>query len=618
MKNVTLNWLKPEFVFLVFASLFGLLVLFLTPPFQGADEVNHFYRAYQISEGKFITQKQNNRIGGEVPESLVAFTKPFTDLRWSIHHKTNYETIKQQAQIALEPEKKLFVDFPNTGMYAPTSYLPQALSLFIFRQLNLSPFYLFYGARLFALLFWIAGIFYAIKTIPFYKWLFVLLALLPTSVFVNASLNADMMTNLLSFVLIAYLLRLAFYEEAVTNKKVFIATLLAVLLASCKTVYTPIVLLFLLIPKRKFSDSKNYYAGLMLFFFASFGMALLWSNIMNKLYTPYNLYNPQYRNGIDLVSCADMSEQIHYIKNHGFYLFDVFVNSLKQAFDMYFEGYIGTFGWVETKLPLWFIYTAYSVILIVAVLDKNKNIVLKPIHKITIAVCLIAVVCLVLLSQHLTWDCVGGDIIATISGRYFIPAFPLLFMLFYNSKLNTTGLLIPLILLFSFFGLSFTGYTLYKRYYVLPKFNTISIKCDAEKVNHNHDFETNLPNVFLGNGDTRSKEKAHSGAYSAKLSPQNQFAYSYRLHDCQYGDIITVEVWRFGKGGDLVIAGKKNEFYISNSKIIEKDSSGWEHLYLDFTVHRYLYNREIGIYIFNNSDTVSYFDDMSISYKKVQ
>src|SRR5690606_29374713 len=161
-------------------------------------EINHFYRAYQISEGKFITQKQDNRIGGEIPESFVAFTRPFLDLRWHIHNKTDYETIKHQAQISLEPQKKIFVDFPNTGMYAPTSYLPQALSLFIFRQWNLSPFYLFYGARLFALLFWIVGIFYTIKTIPFYKWLFVLLALLPTSVFVNVSLNADMMTNVLS------------------------------------------------------------------------------------------------------------------------------------------------------------------------------------------------------------------------------------------------------------------------------------------------------------------------------------------------------------------------------------------------------------------------------------
>jgi len=202
--------LKPELFFVCFASLFGLIFLILTPPFQVPDEINHFYKAYQVSEGKLLSVKHDDRVGGYIPTSLVKTTEPFLGLRWNKNAKTSFKTISEQFEIPLNPEEKTFVDFPNTSMYSPISYLPQAVSIRFLRSFSLSPLSLFYGARIFTLIFWILSIFLVIRLLPFHKWLFVLISLLPMSLFINMSLSADVASNIISFILIAYLLRMAF------------------------------------------------------------------------------------------------------------------------------------------------------------------------------------------------------------------------------------------------------------------------------------------------------------------------------------------------------------------------------------------------------------------------
>ena len=615
--KMNFNKLKPELFFLFFASFFGLSILLITPPFQSPDEINHFYRAYQISEGDLIAVKQNNRVGGYIPTSLVKITEPFVTLCWDVHTKTNYKTIAEQFKVPLESEKKKFVDFPNTGVYSPVSYFPQALAILILRTLHLPPLYIFYGARIFTLLLWIFSIFYAIKILPFYKWFFILITLLPMSLFINMSLSADVVTNLLSFILIAYLLRLTYSEWFFTKKDFIIISVCVILLASAKLVYIPILLLLFLIPKEKFSSKRKYYTQLIILFVIAFGTVLFWSKIMNRLYIPYSIYNKSFRDSATLISCANMHDQIQYILQHGLYLWYVFTNSMLSAFDMYFQGYIGTFGWLETKLPIQFIYLSYIVILIVAFTDGSKGIHLKLNQKIILLISSIIIVGLVLLSQHLTWDCVGGNIIGTIQGRYFIPVFPFLFMLFYNTKFRYTKMVIPLVILFSFLSLSFTTHILYARYYVTPQFESLTITCDAEKIT-DQSFNTNIPSVSLGNSNTQSKEKARSGVFSAKIGPNNPFGFVYRLYNCKRGDIIHVDVWRYGTEGGIIVSGSKNEFYLSNASSTEKDNAGWEHLELNYTLPMDMKDKEIGIYILNNSKNFSYFDDMVISYCKVK
>ncbi|MBK8501992.1 MAG: DUF2142 domain-containing protein [Saprospiraceae bacterium] len=199
--------ISPHRFFISTAILFGLIMVFLTPPFQVPDEVNHFYRAYQIADGGFFAERHNQRLGGHVPESFIKLTEPFLDLRWKMNRKTSYPKIRDQLSIPLNEEKKVFIDFPNTALYSPISYLPQAGAIFVLKHLNLRPLILFYAARILTLLIWIICIGFATKTLPRFKWLFTFLALLPMSLFVNMSLSADVVTNIIAFVFLAYILK---------------------------------------------------------------------------------------------------------------------------------------------------------------------------------------------------------------------------------------------------------------------------------------------------------------------------------------------------------------------------------------------------------------------------
>ena len=246
LKN--LSQVKPSSFFLMVSLITGITFLIITPPFQVPDEINHFYKSYQISDGKFLSETKNDRLGGYIPKSFVETTKPFLGLRWNMNSKANFKTIYHQFSIPLNEDDKIFIDFPNTALYSPVSYLPQAFSIFILKNLNFSPIFIFYGSRLFTLLVWIICIWFAIKITPVYKWLITLLALLPMSIFTNMSISADVVTNILAFLLIAYFLKLAFGDKKIDLKNLLILVGLSVLLASAKLVYSPIILLFMLIP----------------------------------------------------------------------------------------------------------------------------------------------------------------------------------------------------------------------------------------------------------------------------------------------------------------------------------------------------------------------------------
>lgn len=609
---------NPAVFFISFASIFGLIFLFITPPFQIPDEINHFYRAYQISEGHLIVEQQNKRIGGYLPKSLVQITEPFLGLRGNKQVKTNYKTIIEQFKTPLIAEDTVFVDFPNTGMYSPISYFPQAVSIIVLRKLNAPPLYIFYGARIFSLFFWILSIFCAIKIIPFYKWVFALIALLPMSLFINMSLSADVVTNLLSFLLIAYILNLAYSKENISLQNITFTIILALFLALAKLVYVPILLLILLIPKEKFHSKRIYIINLIVLFVVSLGPVLIWSKILNGLYLPYSLYNPQYRDSATLSGCADMQTQMLFVLENGKYVCAVFINSMINTFDMYFQGYIGTFGWLDTKLPIWLVYLAYGIIFIVASIDGRKVHRITLYHKILIFISLLLVTSLILISQYLTWDCIGDAIIITIQGKYFIPSFPLLFLLLYNSRLNYSKIAAPLVIIFSIISLIFSTNTLYERYYKVPYLKSLTITCDAETVTNDNLFQTNISSVLLENGNTRSDEKSKSGRYSARLTPDRQFGFTYRLYNCKKGDSLKIETWRLGTTGGIIIQGGKDDFYLGQASPFEKDSMGWEHIKLYFQVPKDMNSREIGICIYNEGNTISYFDDLVITLKKIQ
>jgi uncharacterized membrane protein len=607
---------KAEYFFAAAALVFGLSVLFLTPPFQAPDEISHFYRAYQISEGHFVPVKEKHRVGGYVPESLTKITFPFLGICQNMNIKTSAEKVRECLKIPLNEKERTFVDLSSIGLYSPVSYLPQSFSIFFLRNLNLTPLSIFYGARIFTLLFWIICIFFAIRSMPFYKWALAFLALLPMSVFINMSLSADVAANCFSFLLLSCLLKTAYSRDDIKTKDLIFIAVLGVLLASVKVVYSPVMLLFLLIPQRKFKSRKKYFFYFIMLVVIAAGTIIFWSFSIRGLYIPYDKYNEQFRDGTNILPGVNMYEQIDYILGHGTYIFNVFLHSLLASFSMYSQGYIGTFGWLDTWLPVWFIWLTYSVLLLVLLVDGRKEIKIRMVDRLIIFTVFLIIFFLIILSQSLTWEKVGSDVVSAIQGRYLIPAAPLLFLVFYNSRFRLQKIAVPIIILFSLFSLSFTVKTIHKRYFTITQYDTVKIHCDAERTVNYDQLSTDNKLIILENGECRTSEKSRSGDYSLKQFSQDPVGFSIVLYDCKAGDMIRAEVWRLGNSGTLVLSGggSGKDFYVNEAYTLDAGNRKWQRLSLSYTIPFDMSNKEVRIYAYNYSESISFFDDMTIEY----
>src|SRR4051812_39190254 len=78
-----LQKVKPQHFFLLVAIPFGLLFIIINPPFQVPDEPHHFYKAWQISEGQFISLKNNQRVGGYIPKSIEHIATLFSYMTYN-------------------------------------------------------------------------------------------------------------------------------------------------------------------------------------------------------------------------------------------------------------------------------------------------------------------------------------------------------------------------------------------------------------------------------------------------------------------------------------------------------------------------------------------------------
>ncbi len=338
---------------------------------------------------------------------------------------------------SLKSEEKTFVDFPNTALYSPFCYLPQAVSIYILKKSNASIGYIFYVARLITFLTWLFSIFFAIRIIPIYKRLFAFLALLPMSICINTSMSADVMTNICSFLLTAYIFRCAFSKERFTSRDFIIIALLLILLALTKLVYTPIILLFLIIPRRKYSNTRSFWAQFFMLLIIGLASTAIWSKIITNLYIPYFKYNPRFINDMtDLYSGTDIRGQIKYILSHKLDFLAVIYHSLTIPFTMYFTGYIGTLGWLECFLPQWIYILSYPLIFFIAFFEKaGEDIEFRPFYKLILLCIFISTVVLLIFSQYISAEAIGDKYVPLCR-----EGISYLFSLFYLCCFLTNGL----------------------------------------------------------------------------------------------------------------------------------------------------------------------------------
>lgn len=373
-------WIKkPEFIFIIFAFIFGVIFMFLTPPYKVPDESSHLLRACEVADGIF-------------------------------YNKTPAQNVDCDKYI-----QKQFSLIRPAEVYQVTGY-PPVLYAFSALGLNAGKLWggavMFYLGRIFNLLMWIALIAVAIRITPVFKYQFLFAALLPMSVYVGMSLSADAFNNAFSFLFFAYLFKLIYDKKDLERQDYILLVLMSLLSAFTKGAIYPIFLFFFL-PIR-----KHKYLFSILCLGLAFALMSWWAAINLPFYNPHA--SPELHKYLLFHEPVDF--MVLYAKALGF-------NSVFY----YIRGCIGILGPlldVRFALP---VYVITTMVFFSSFLVQPEKKISNKQRMLALAVFFMFLTMLHCV-LYITWTPAGTYKISGFQGRYLISILPFIFLIFAQNK----------------------------------------------------------------------------------------------------------------------------------------------------------------------------------------
>lgn len=402
----------------------GAAYLVATPPYQVADEPQHFLRAVQVSQGQIFATAHGTQLGGVLPVAVIQDSTRFTHMAFHAEIKTSLAEIREKLgtsrrlsdQDAARPE---FVAFANTAIYSPVPYVPQAVAVSLSRALDLPVTAWLYAARCANLLAFVLLCFFAIALAGGSgrgRLALFALAVMPMTAFQAGAAGADSVVLGLSFlsVAIAVAARLRW-----SNRLGTAALAVAALLSTAKSVYVLVPLV--LVPAILLSDlgrrtKIGWTAGLA---GACLVPGALWSIVTKATFRPHRT---------DAV--IDPSGQAAHFLMHPLEFGTAVARTSMHYLTQYTESFVGTLGWLDTRLPGVFI-GLYLGLLVAVLFIGRKADTDRPsprLERVWYFVLWSATILLIFASLAMVWNPVGVAVIEGIQGRYFIPLVPLLLL----------------------------------------------------------------------------------------------------------------------------------------------------------------------------------------------
>lgn len=400
--------LKAETLFIILYLLFGLSYMAVSPLSSVPDETEHMLRTYGITLGDFIPPVIDSGEGGSyVPENLIYMWD-----RSGARLKYMSDNFTMKAS-----EYQVFLTYSNTAFYSPLTYLPQAVGVLLTRLVCNRPYVIAYVGRLFELVASGILIYYAIKLMPFGKNILLILSLLPMNMYECASLSGDGMAYAVTLLIIAYCLWLRVEKEGrmSTRDIVFLYILLA-LVASCKIVYAPFVLMAFIIPAERFGSRKEYAAHITCAGIMIFLLAVVWPMGIGSRYLL------EYTEGVSA------GEQVKYVITHPAGFLQVMIYTLIEEGEWLFKTYFAaSLSYFSVGCNILVIFVSAAGLIYVCFTEKiircedetGLKIWKRP--SVILGLATFVSVIFTFLSLYIEWTPYRAGTVQGLQGRYFIP-----------------------------------------------------------------------------------------------------------------------------------------------------------------------------------------------------
>ena len=444
--------MKLEHVYVIFMIFFGTILCFLTPPYQMGDEVVHFGRAWQISEGilfspsatagevlhatgngatqayvQWGTDKRGlpphvevgKMLVAEVPSSMVPMEILKDYEQRAQQHAFSRDMIVRFLHMPFWAEPRETMLIPNAGSYSPLVYAPQAVAAWIGRMAGCSAGVIYYLMRLSAMTFVTGCIFASMKFLPEKKTIIFLLALMPMFLGEATAISADTVVYGICFLGTAWLLSLRKDSFPITKYELAGLVCLAIALGLMKQVYGIILLLYFLVPWQRLGSRRNFWM---------LGGTLLALSLLSSIFW---IQLSVAGHGTELLAAtwlgANIVAQKAFVMAHPKEYIGVLAHSVWLEKTEHAKAFIGWLGLNMFLMPKWFNWT-YAIILTIGAFCGDMR--LKWTHRLSMMGAFLITVAVLFTVEYIIWTPVGSDRIIGIQGRYFIPIALLLFCSF--------------------------------------------------------------------------------------------------------------------------------------------------------------------------------------------
>ncbi len=391
-------------IFVILTILIAGTYIALTTPFgAGFDEETHLVRIWQMSALSFIP---NEKVGQDMPYPAIyhnlsyrrdAIIRPVEDNFWA----TN-------GDLPLDAQDYIYTAMPTRSVYSPLLLLPHAMIMrYLGRAWDVSALKVFYISRLVGVLIYGLLAWYAVRKIPFGKWVMAVTALSPIVLFQAAVIGTDTLSFGIGFLFIAGCLAVAVKEEYGWLEWSLVV-LLAALLFATKLNLTVMALLPLLILSPGRFTMKFGYLGLLLALAALWLIEVLgWGLIgFARLETAQAI--------------ADPAEQVKFMLTHPLQFAGILLGDISVHGREYYLEWIAVYGykyWVVPRL----VYFLFPLALALSLFSSENS--LEPSRRIRFGLAFTFVVSALatIVAMYVSNTPVGSPTVDGVQGKYFVP-----------------------------------------------------------------------------------------------------------------------------------------------------------------------------------------------------
>lgn len=424
------KWKLPvEKLFLLVVGGFGILYMLILPPFSAPDELVHFSTSYNVSN--LMMGKGDSDGSGYI----YVRADDAKAMYGAIPSMNTYDFTFKNMFSTVEDDEMVLYSVPRIMSQNHFTHFPSAVGITLGRLLHLGTVPTIYLGRLMNLLFYLIIVYWAIKKIPFGKYVMLTISAIPMTLELISSYSYDPIVNGLAFFTIAWILECIYTKEKITWKEILGLLILAALLGPAKMVYSIIFLLCIFIPKEKFGKKMYFYlAGV------GVVLALVLSNLLINLGLIMGMTGAASNSGAEnAVTTGPQYYTLSWCLEHpidaiGIYVRTTIANGYKYLAEMFGIA----LGWVEVCVQKYIIiaFMLVGLCMLFVRTSNEKNDRIKTKHTIVALVCCGVVYMLVLTSMFFGWTLLGNPVIDGVQGRYFLPIIPLIAIIIRRKKIS--------------------------------------------------------------------------------------------------------------------------------------------------------------------------------------